>query len=1081
MYTTDTLKKLIITLGALALLFVFGVTIDTVNAQIEQLLEPNTTINASGSLNGTQTQFTVNVDGTMFARHNNANCVNEPQTFEAWYTVLATGVSVNVSAGQFNGQSVPTTINPTPQAGTSCQNPGNFGEYTGTKIFNVSGLSNGDYSMTLKVTDNGGRIDTDQVSFTINNRSTVQAPTVTISASPGTITEGGSTTLTWATTNSPTSCTASGSWSGSKNVNGSSQTISNITRPTSGSRTYTITCSNSAGFDAASATVVINTAVSDLSCSASPSTVDTGQNVTFSATGGSGTYSWTGGGSPATGGNSSTFTTNYSSDGTKTATVTRGGVSAQCSVSVQGAETETDPLQCFPSSQTVNIGDSATFSLQDPSTGVFTGPSGISPTWSSPSAGRISSAGGGNAHYTIAYSTPGARTITVNRGGETDTCSLTVSNINPTGVHETASNSLCTVSGWAYDGDTPSTAPQVSVYSDNVLIDTLTTQSCSGGQCPFTYNLTGEITTGVQHSIKLKAHDTSTGQQFDLSGTPKQITCGSSGSTIGVDIKARKVDTSNYTDSLTVPSGSSIDLQWTTTGSPTSCSATPTTTGWSGSKTASGGTQSLSNITSQRTYNIQCVKGAETTNDSVTVGVTNGAGVTLKVGPSEIGPWSSILNVSEGEDAWIQWVPTNATSCTATASPTDSQWTGSKLATGGAQVQKLTSRIMDKYYGIECTGGGVTADASAQITVSTTAPTTGTIIVQSIDADTGAPVASDWTLSGQITTSESGKTEVTYEDMLEGGYNVTPGPAVPSGYTLQGVVVSSSQTLAGGSTRTFTIRYQSSGGTGGGDPLSCFPGNQQANTGENVTVTASGGGGSYYWSTNGDASPSSENSGGFSSFNTWYATEGIKDVEVTDGNTTASCQITVATSASAICSNGDDDDEDGFYDWDGAGRGDPDLDCDGPNDNSEAGSASDYTIDAGGVIFMNVNELRSGPTVVTVRSQGGFSENVWFSPLGTPQGGLEARTEGLPASTSAYFSDGNGSPNERDDRILTSGEYTEGVRFYVEATTPLALGDYPLTIYADANGIVRTKNIMLRVVTPGAGGSGTTTPIFEEF
>ena len=41
-----------------------------------------------------------------------------------------------------------------------------------------------------------------------------QVPTVTLTASPTSVTSGGTVTLTWSATNNPSSCTASGSWSG---------------------------------------------------------------------------------------------------------------------------------------------------------------------------------------------------------------------------------------------------------------------------------------------------------------------------------------------------------------------------------------------------------------------------------------------------------------------------------------------------------------------------------------------------------------------------------------------------------------------------------------------------------------------------------------------------------------------------------------------------------------------------------------------------------------------------------------------------------------------------------------------------
>jgi hypothetical protein len=80
-------------------------------------------------------------------------------------------------------------------------------------------------------------------------------PSVTISGNP---TSGGSplsTTITWSTTGSPTSCVASGGWSGSKSVAGGSEVISGIVSNT----TFTLTCTNTSGGDSASVTVTPST------------------------------------------------------------------------------------------------------------------------------------------------------------------------------------------------------------------------------------------------------------------------------------------------------------------------------------------------------------------------------------------------------------------------------------------------------------------------------------------------------------------------------------------------------------------------------------------------------------------------------------------------------------------------------------------------------------------------------------------------------------------------------------------------------------------------------------------------------
>ncbi|MFA6999909.1 MAG: hypothetical protein WC241_02205 [Candidatus Paceibacterota bacterium] len=72
--------------------------------------------------------------------------------------------------------------------------------------------------------------------------------TVSLSASPtGPLVAPGSTTLTWATTGNPTSCTASNYWSGSKTTSGGSELRSGMTAGTSN---FIITCSKSGVSDA---------------------------------------------------------------------------------------------------------------------------------------------------------------------------------------------------------------------------------------------------------------------------------------------------------------------------------------------------------------------------------------------------------------------------------------------------------------------------------------------------------------------------------------------------------------------------------------------------------------------------------------------------------------------------------------------------------------------------------------------------------------------------------------------------------------------------------------------------------------
>jgi hypothetical protein len=74
-------------------------------------------------------------------------------------------------------------------------------------------------------------------------------PTVSLTAAPGTVAQGGSTQLAWSSTNA-SSCSATGAWSGAKATSGN-QTINSILAAS----TYTLTCTGSGGSTARSATV----------------------------------------------------------------------------------------------------------------------------------------------------------------------------------------------------------------------------------------------------------------------------------------------------------------------------------------------------------------------------------------------------------------------------------------------------------------------------------------------------------------------------------------------------------------------------------------------------------------------------------------------------------------------------------------------------------------------------------------------------------------------------------------------------------------------------------------------------------
>ena len=189
------------------------------------------------------------------------------------------------------GQSATLTWSSTLASGCTASNA-----WSGARALNgstnVSPVAGGSYTYTLTCSGPGG-------STSRSATLVVNAPTLSISLTPSTITDGQSATLNWSTTRT-TACTASGAWSGTAALNGS-QPVS----PSTGSFTYTLTCTATGGTMVnGSATLTVNPAgalqpAPTVTISASPGSVNSTQSsvLTWStshATSCTADGSWTG-------------------------------------------------------------------------------------------------------------------------------------------------------------------------------------------------------------------------------------------------------------------------------------------------------------------------------------------------------------------------------------------------------------------------------------------------------------------------------------------------------------------------------------------------------------------------------------------------------------------------------------------------------------------------------------------------------------------------------------------------------------------------------------------------------------------
>jgi hypothetical protein len=167
---------------------------------------------------------------------------------------------------------------------------------------------------------------------------TAAAPTVKISASPSSVASGGSSTLTWSSTNA-TACSAAGSWSGVKATSGSQSTGA-----LKANASYSLTCTGSGGSATGSAAVSVKStaAAPTVSFSATPSSVSTGNSSTLSwsaanATACTASGSWSG--SKATSGTQSTGALTGNASYLLTCTGSGGSASQRAAVTVTAATT----------------------------------------------------------------------------------------------------------------------------------------------------------------------------------------------------------------------------------------------------------------------------------------------------------------------------------------------------------------------------------------------------------------------------------------------------------------------------------------------------------------------------------------------------------------------------------------------------------------------------------------------------------------------------------------------------------------------------------------------------------------------
>ncbi|MDP2629321.1 MAG: hypothetical protein Q8P45_01255 [Candidatus Harrisonbacteria bacterium] len=143
------------------------------------------------------------------------------------------------------------------------------------------------------------------------------------------------------------------------------------------------------------------------------SPVGVNEAAILTATGGDGSYLWSGQNLNITEPTGNQFAVSYSAAGTYLVNVSSGGQTATCAVIVTGT-TSSGNLVCSPATQTVTLGQTATFSA--------TGGDG-NYVWTAPDLTIANSNGSG---FSANYASAGLKTLTVTSDGLTARCTTNV-------------------------------------------------------------------------------------------------------------------------------------------------------------------------------------------------------------------------------------------------------------------------------------------------------------------------------------------------------------------------------------------------------------------------------------------------------------------------------------------------------------------------------------------------------------------------------------------------------------------------------------------------------------------------------
>ncbi len=538
------------------------------------------------------------------------------------------------------------------------------------------------FTLTCK-TDTGTGFSTVSISATDQGGTgnVATRPTVSIAGSPSSIYSGQATSLVWSVSNNPTSCIASGDWSGSKPISGSASTGALTTVK---SYTYTLTCTNSGGSGFATTTVAVlqpppGVPIISLSVNPPGPSVVPGTNATLS---------W----SVTNAASCSVF-----GDWAGTATTRSPSGSEQTGVLSTLSKTYSYGMECKNSAgDLMSSSVELTVLRNAPGVAITASPTSVAVgssstlTWSSTEATTCAA----KVDWSNAIGTSGSQSTGALNSIKTYNYSITCSNEGGT---TTKSASVTVLAAPQITNFSASPTSVTTGGSSTLSWTTANATSCtasggwsgakstSGSQSTGVLGATTSYTLTCSNTVGSTQSSTSVTFSSGVASSPPVVTINAASPTVGV--------------------GGNAVLTWSATNSPTSCTASG---GWSGAKAASGSGVSVGplNTAGTTTLTLQCTNSAGSGSSSVSVTVVAVPVVTISVSPASI---------VTGNNTTVTWSSTNSpSSCTAGGG-----WSGSKSTTAGNNTQTTGSALAAGSYvlSLSCTNAGGTGSNSTSLTV----------------------------------------------------------------------------------------------------------------------------------------------------------------------------------------------------------------------------------------------------------------------------------------------------------------------------------------------------------------------------